>query len=55
MPLLGFEPAILLLERPVTLVVLAREVTESKYCALWYTLCRHLGSVFWNSACSNRY
>jgi hypothetical protein len=34
MALLGFEPAILLLERSVALVVLAREVTESKYCAL---------------------
>jgi hypothetical protein len=32
MPLLGFEPAILLLERSMALVVLARE--ESKQCAL---------------------
>jgi hypothetical protein len=33
MPLLGFEPAILLLERSMTLVALTRENTESKYCA----------------------
>jgi hypothetical protein len=34
MPLLGFEPAILLLARSMALVVMAREVTESKYYAL---------------------
>jgi len=34
MPLLGFEPAILLLERSVALVVLASEITDSKYYAL---------------------